>query len=123
MEQGPSPELNVANCCTYTLLREHNGETVLYKDGRQVYCHKLAPLITGTSLQPGASHLLRLPCGLDCGRSMLISDTLPSGPDGKEVVQYSYVQTCEIERVEFPLANLQPNKQGKGPEGGTLLKM
>jgi hypothetical protein len=74
-----------------TRVDANSKETVLMKDGKDVNCHRLAPMFGQDAL--GRPVPFRLPCGTLCGRANVC----------KDANTMVYQQTCESIAVEFNL--------------------
>ncbi len=79
---------------------------ILMKDGNQVFCHKLSPLIMEGSMGSQVG-FFRHPCSTNCGRANIcVNDK------GK----WAYVQSCELEPLVLPLKEAEATQ----PEKSTL---
>lgn len=86
---------------SYTV-KEQDGQLVLVKDGKEVFCHKLMPFPQQNSF--GQVQLVRMPCTLNCGKANIVVE--PTDNE-KEI----FVQSCDGTINRFVLEKQQQGEQ------------
>ncbi len=78
-----------------TRIDEKTKETVLVKDGRDVNCHKIMPIVGQSQF---GMNVMRIPCTTTCGRASICKNANGG---------LQYLQTCDSDNEVFDLSEAE----------------